>query len=71
MQHNAYAVLHPTKSVYEADYRVYIGDVTDGAPLPGYGYDDVTWTWNAAVLRAGTIGNRCFRDARGVGDCCS
>ncbi|MFO0912327.1 MAG: hypothetical protein U0795_05195 [Pirellulales bacterium] len=35
MQHNAYAVLNPLKSIYAATYRVYIGAESDGEPLPG------------------------------------
>jgi hypothetical protein len=46
MQHNAYAVLAPTVALYEATYRVYIGDAA-GVPLDGYGSVDVTLTWNA------------------------
>jgi hypothetical protein len=50
MQHNAYAVLDPAQSVYTAEYRVYIGDIVTGEPVPGYGSADVTWTWNATVV---------------------
>jgi hypothetical protein len=49
MQHNAYAVLNPTVDVYEATYRVYIGDA-NGVPLAGYGSQDVTITWNAVPV---------------------
>ena len=48
MQHNAYAVCGPYESVYTATYKVYIGDINTMEPLPGYGSDTVTWTWNAS-----------------------
>ena len=50
MQHNAYAVLNPIQSTYQARYRVYIGDATTGDPLPGYGSQEVIWTWSAAPI---------------------
>lgn len=50
MQHNAYAVLDPTRSSYSATYEVYLGDATTGVPLPGYGSDTVTWTWEATPV---------------------
>ena len=50
MQHNTYAVLNPSQSVYTAGYRVYIGDVATGSPLAGYGSAEVTWTWNATPV---------------------
>lgn len=50
MTHNVYAVLDPMQSSYEATYRVYIGDATTGAALPGYGSDDVTLTFNATPV---------------------
>lgn len=50
MQHNAYAVLNPTESHYEATYLVYIGDAITGAPLQGYGSAQVTWEWTATPV---------------------
>ncbi|MCC7203503.1 MAG: hypothetical protein IT441_00355 [Phycisphaeraceae bacterium] len=50
MQHNAYAVLNPTQSLYTATYRVYIGDITTGQPLDGYGSAEVTWEWTATPV---------------------
>ncbi len=50
MQHNAYTVLNPMMDTYEARYLVYIGDATTGAPLAGYGSQEVTWTWTATPV---------------------
>lgn len=50
MQHNAFAVFHPTQIAYTATYRVYLGDAITGQPLDGYGDDTVTWTWNASPV---------------------
>ena len=50
MQHNAYAVLNPTESLYSATYLVYIGDAVTGAPVPGYGSAEVTWEWTATPV---------------------
>lgn len=47
MTHNVYAVLDPLESTYEARYLVYIGDAITGMPLPGFGSQEVTWTWTA------------------------
>ncbi|MBX3322398.1 MAG: hypothetical protein KF757_05355 [Phycisphaeraceae bacterium] len=44
MLHNWYAVTTP--GVYEATYRVYLGDA-NGLPLPGYFADEVTIEWFA------------------------
>ena len=56
MQHNAYAVLYPTKSTYSASYKVYIGDATTGDPVAGYGFDTATFNWTATpVPEPGTI----------------
>lgn len=49
MTHNAYAVVNPTRSRYEASYRVYIGDATTGEPTPGYEPAEVTFQWVADV----------------------
>ncbi len=43
MTHNVYAVQDPVLSLYEADYRVYLGDDATGEPLPGYGAAEVTF----------------------------
>lgn len=56
MTHNVYAVLNPTKTEYEAQYKVYIGDATTGDPIPGYGGATVTWTWTAVVPEPTTLG---------------
>jgi hypothetical protein len=53
MTHNVYAVLNPVQTTYSASYHVYIGDVTTGEPLSGYGSADVTWQWNATVPEPG------------------
>jgi hypothetical protein len=50
MQHNVYAVLNPLQSEYKAEYRVYLGDAATGAPLPGYGSANVTFTWYAVPV---------------------
>jgi len=50
MTHLVHAVLDPMQSLYEARYRVYIGNETTGAALPGYGSDDVTLTFNATPV---------------------
>lgn len=51
MTHNVYAVQAPLQSQYSATYRLYIGgDDTIGAPLPGFGSADVTWTWHATPV---------------------
>lgn len=50
MQHNAYAVLNPTESHYEAHYEVFIGDAMTGTPLAGYNGANVTWAWNATPV---------------------
>jgi hypothetical protein len=50
MTHNAYAVLNPTASLYTARYRVYIGHAATGAPMAGYGDDEVTWSWQATAV---------------------
>lgn len=50
MTHNVYAVANPTQSVYQASYRVYLGDAVTGDPLAGYGDDQVTWTWLATPV---------------------
>lgn len=47
MQHNAYAVENPTTDTYTAVYEVYVGDKTTGEPIPSYGSEIVTWTFNA------------------------
>jgi hypothetical protein len=50
MQHNTYAVLNPTQNTYTANYEVYVGDATTGAPVAGYTSVDVTWTWAATPV---------------------
>ncbi|MCX5683799.1 MAG: PEP-CTERM sorting domain-containing protein [Planctomycetota bacterium] len=74
MQHNAYAVLHPTQSSYSAEYRIYIGpNDTVGNPLAGYGSENLILTWTAtpnpepaslALLVAGAAGMAIRRRAR-------
>lgn len=59
MTHNAYAVMDPTESSYEASYRVFLGDAVTGVePLNGsvplYGSDTVTLTF-AAVPEPQTL----------------
>ncbi len=46
MTHNAYAVLNPTLSEYEATYRVYVAD-TAGDALPQYADAEVTLKFTA------------------------
>lgn len=50
MTHNVYAVQDPTLSLYEATYRVYLGDNSSGEPLPGYGTADVVFQFGATPL---------------------
>lgn len=50
MSHNVYAVQDPSLSLYEADYRVYIGNEVTGEPLPGYTAADVTLRFNATPI---------------------
>ena len=50
MIHNAYAVLNPTKSSYEATYRVYIGDEDTGVPTSGYGAAVITFVFDATPV---------------------
>lgn len=55
MTHNAYAVMNPTESSYEASYRVFLGDTLTGTePLNGgdplYGSDTVTLTFAATPV---------------------
>ncbi|MCX6921611.1 MAG: hypothetical protein NT154_00090 [Verrucomicrobia bacterium] len=47
MAHNSYAVLNPTNSVMTAEYRIYFGDATTGAPdaYASYGDARMTLTW--------------------------
>ena len=52
MIHNAYAVLNPTQSSYEATYRVYIGDEGEGTPVPGYGAAVTTFIFEATPVYA-------------------
>ena len=44
MAHNSYAVLNPTNTVYSAQYRIYFGDETTGAPEAYASYGDATMT---------------------------
>jgi hypothetical protein len=64
MSHNAYAVAKPREVQYEATYRVYIGDAVTGAPIPGYGSDTVTWTWQVDVCLTHVV----WADADNDGD---
>lgn len=63
MTHNAYAVLNPTQSSYEATYRVYIGDTTTGERWPAYGSAAVTFYWTATTLLAGDFNDNVVVDA--------
>jgi hypothetical protein len=47
MAHNSYAVLNPTNNVISAQYRIYFGDATTGAPdaYNSYGDAKMTLTW--------------------------
>ena len=36
MTHNAYAVLNPSESTYQATYKVYLGDQNTGVETSGY-----------------------------------
>ncbi len=47
MTHNVYAIQDPTLSLYEANYRIYIGDNTTGVPLPAYTPAEVTFQFAA------------------------
>jgi len=46
MAHNAYAVT-PVYGQWKAEYLVYIGDATTGAPLDDYGSDTVILSWTS------------------------
>ena len=50
MSHNVYAVHNPSLSVYEADYRVYIGDETTGDPWPGFTAAEITLQFAATPV---------------------
>jgi hypothetical protein len=63
MTHNAYAVLNPSRSLYEATYRVYLGDTTTGEPWPAYGSANVTFYWTATALLAGDFNDNGVVDA--------
>jgi len=63
MTHNAYAVLNPTRSMYEATYRVYIGDTTTGDPWPAYAPAEVPFHWTATPLLAGDFNDNGVVDA--------
>jgi hypothetical protein len=64
MAHNAYAVLHPKQTQYQATYKVYIGDATTGDPVPGYGSSTVTWTWQVDLCQTHVV----WADADDDGD---
>jgi hypothetical protein len=51
MTHNAYAVLDPALTQYEAEYRVYLGDAASGDALNAYASDLVTLTLLAEPTR--------------------
>jgi hypothetical protein len=46
MSHNAYTVT-PGYGEWSATYNVYLGDMTSGAAISGYGSDTVTLTWTS------------------------
>ena len=50
MTHNAYAVQDPSLNLYEAEYRIYIGDDVTGEPLSGYTYAEITLQFNATPV---------------------
>lgn len=50
MTHNAYAVLNPTESSYQAIYRVYLGDETTGAETEGYDSAQVQFNFQATPV---------------------
>lgn len=50
MTHNAYAILNPTESIYEATYKVYIGDQNTGAETAGYDSAEVTFQFEATPI---------------------
>jgi hypothetical protein len=47
MAHNVYAVADPTENLYEAFYRVYVGDDTTGEPLSEYASAEVVLQFSA------------------------
>jgi hypothetical protein len=47
MAHNVYAVADPVENLYEAFYRVYVGDDTTGEPLLGYASAEVVFQFSA------------------------
>ena len=62
MIHNAYAVLDPTLTAYEATYRVYIGDAVSGSPTPGYQGGEVTLTFGATPNLTADFNDDTFVD---------
>ena len=56
MQHNAYAVLNPSLSIYTTTYKVYLGDSVTGTPwdgtngTPNFASVNTTWTWDATPV---------------------
>ena len=56
MTHNVYAVARPQQDVFEATYRVYVGDETTGEELvnaedePAYGSDIVTFQFDLDLI---------------------
>ena len=47
MAHNVYAVTDPTENLYEAFYRVYVGDDMTGEPLSGYASAELVFQFSA------------------------
>ena len=62
MTHNAYAVLNPILSSYEATYRVYIGDEVTAVPLSGYQSAEVTISFDATPVLTADFNDDTFVD---------
>lgn len=50
MTHNVYAVQDPMLNLYEAEYRVYIGDDVTGEPWQGYTPAEITLQFDATPI---------------------
>ena len=53
MTHNVYAVQDPAFVLYEANYRVYLGNDVTGEPLSGYGAAEVTFQFAVPTVLEG------------------
>lgn len=63
MVHNAYAVINPTESTYQATYKVYIGDEFTGAPTPGYTAAEATFLFTATPVLTADFNTDTFVDS--------